>query len=158
MVREAKPVRKHGGPWQVRGMFMMAVALIAGCVFILVGISNVQHASQIRQHGVTVNATVIQNQGWGRNAVRVSYATAAGQQEQGTLNTPNDAASYPVGSAITAVYDPSSPSTVTLPGSGAGGGWAEVGIGAGILLLLAIAGGRAWLRGARLAGQRTVPL
>ena len=83
---------KRSEPWRSRGIFMMATWLIGGCVFIVgVGISNVHRARQISQHGVTVNATVIQNQGGGRYSVRVSYDTAAGHQEQGTLATPDDA-------------------------------------------------------------------
>lgn len=126
---------------------MMVTLFVGGCISIGVGISNVHHAGQISRHGVTVNATVIQNQGWGPYSVRVRYVTAAGQQEQGTLDTPAAAGSYPVGSAITVIYDRYSPSVVTLPGSGDSNGWIEIGIGAFALLLPGTVAGWGWLRG-----------
>ena len=108
---------------------MVVVLFAGGCVLLGTGISDIRHAGQISGSGVPVTATVVQDQGWGRYAVRVSYATAAGQQEQGTLDTPRDAAGYPVGSPLRVVYDPASPSVVTLPGSGASAGWAQAGGG-----------------------------
>lgn len=138
---------KRGSPWRSRGIFMIAVLFAGGCVLLGTGISGVRHAGQVSGSGVPVTATVIQDQGWGRYAVRVSYATAAGQQEQGTLDTSRDASGYPVGSPLRVVYDPASPSVVTLPGPGASAGWAQAGTGAFILLLLAAAATWAWTRG-----------
>jgi LPXTG-motif cell wall-anchored protein len=129
---------------------MIVIWLVAACVFVGVGISNVGHASSLGRRGVTVRATVTQDHGWGRFAVRVSYPTAVGQQQQGTLDTPQESTSYPVGSAITVVYDSASPSVVTLPGSSSTSGWAEVAVGAAGLLLLA--GVAAW--GLRRRRQR----
>jgi len=139
-------MNKRGDPWRSRGIVMVAVMLIGGCVLIGVGISNVQHAGQLRKRGVTVTATVVQDHGWGQYAVRVRYLTAAGRQHEGTLDTPRAAGSYPVGSPVTVVYDPASPSTVTLPGSGGSSGWPEIGVGAFLLLMLAALGGGDWLR------------
>ena len=71
---------KRGSPGRSRGIFMVAVLVIGSCVFLGAGISNVQHAGQISRRGVTEQVTVIQNQGWGRYAVRVRYLTAARQR------------------------------------------------------------------------------
>ncbi|HEY2507111.1 MAG TPA: DUF3592 domain-containing protein [Streptosporangiaceae bacterium] len=138
---------RPSAPWRSRGIAMIVIWFIAACVLLGVGISNVGHASSLGQHGITARATVTQNQGWGRFAVRVSYPTAAGQQ-QGTLDTPQDSTSYPVGSAISVVYDPASPSVVSLPGSSSASGWTELAVGAALLVLLAGFGARS-LRGRR---------
>lgn len=152
MSRRDRPRRARR--WRVRGIFMIAVWLIVGCVLLGTGLSNVQHARQLSAHGVTVAATVLQDQGYGRYAVRVGYQTAAGQREQGTLDTPQEAASYPVGSPVVVTYDPSSPSVVALPGSGsADGAWAEVAVGAFALLLLAGGALLSWLRRAPRAAS-----
>jgi hypothetical protein len=146
-------VRERTRPWLNRGAVAVVIWLVLACVSLGVGISNVYHARQISRHGVTANATVIQNHGWGSYVLRVRYQTAAGQQETGTLDTPARAATYPVGSAVTVTYDPYSPSVVTWPGSGDGSGWIEIGAGAFVMLLLAATAARAWLRGR----QRRLP-
>jgi hypothetical protein len=78
--------------------------------------------------------------------------TTAGEQEQGTLDTPDQASTYPVESMITVIYDPSSPPVVTLPGSGDSDSWIEIGHGSAALLFLAAIACWGWLRGRQ---QRT---
>jgi hypothetical protein len=129
---------------------MVVLIAVLGCVLMGAGISNVRHAGQLIAHGVTVHATVAQNHGFGQNSVLVHYFTATGHQEEGVLNTPAQAATYQAGSRLTVVYDPASPSIVTLPGSG-NGGWAEVVTGGVMLAVLALAAGGSWLRRRRQA-------
>ncbi len=152
----ARVKSKHGGLERGRGIVLVVILLVFGSVFLGTGISDVQHARQISRSGVPATATVVQDQGWGRFAVLVSYTTAAGQHLQGTLDTPSEADSYPVGSQLRVVYDPVSPSVVTLPGSGSTDGWIHTWVGAFILLLLAAAAVWGWRR-ARLQKIRQEP-
>jgi Protein of unknown function (DUF3592) len=100
------------------------------------GIADVVHAHQTGADGVPVAATVVVNKDPDdQDAVVVSYRTAAGAPEQGTVDTPVAGTSYPDGSVITVRYDPSDPAIVTLPGSGPLGPWLTVGAGVASLAI-----------------------
>jgi hypothetical protein len=146
---------KLGSPWCSRGIFVIAVLLADGRVLLGTRTSDVRRAGQFSGSGVPATATVAQDRGRGRYAIRVSYATVAGQQEQGTLD-PRDAADYPAGSPLRGAGDPASPSVVTPPGSGASAGGAEAGAGA---FIPAPAGrrGRPGLRRGRHRARQQAP-
>ena len=148
--RVAAAHRRHN-PTRSGGIFMILTGVIVACVFLGTGISNVGHAAELSREGTTVRATVLQNHGWGRSAIRVGYVTSSGKQE-GTLDTHRESTAYPLGSQVTVVYDRASPSVVTLPGEGAGGGWWEIGVGSTVLLLFGGLGLGSLVRRQRGAG------
>lgn len=129
-----------------RKVFIGMIFFILGAILLGGGISNVVHAGEIASNGVRVNAVVLGSAGgfadrYGvPHGLQVGYTTASGQQEQGTLDAPNAASSYRVGSAMTVVYDPFDPSVVTMPKESSSSPWSQV--VAGIAALICAA---AWL-------------
>ena len=132
----AKP---RGNPWGARGIVLIGAGLLSACGLLITGGANVYHAQQLAAHGITTQAVVTENHGYGPDAVLVRYTTTGGQREQGILNTPAQAAAYPRGSELTVIYDPADPQTVTFPGAG-NGGWAEIAAGASLLLSWTVIG------------------
>ncbi|MGA3153029.1 MAG: DUF3592 domain-containing protein [Streptosporangiaceae bacterium] len=124
-------------PNRTRAIFGTVLLLVIGFASIGVGLSDLAHARQISKNGIRVFSVVLENNGVGRNAVLVGYTTITGQHEEGVLDTPDEGLDYVIGSEITVVYDPSSPSVVTLPGAGDGDSWFTIGAGAACLVLLA---------------------
>jgi hypothetical protein len=119
---------------------LVFLLFIFGASFLGGGVSNVVHAGEIASNGLRVNAVVLGSAGgfssgsYGSHALQVSYRTASGQQEQGTLDAPNLASSYRIGSAITVVYDRSDPSVVAMPETNSSGPWSQVVVGIVALL------------------------
>jgi hypothetical protein len=137
------PLRQR--PYGSRRIFgstimLISISVIFGAAFLGTGISNVIHADDIASHGVQVRAIVLSRDlGFGTTGpshlLVVGYMTASGQHAQGQLDAPNAASSYRLGSAITVVYDPLSPSVVAIPKTGSLGPWLQVVTGIVCLLV-----------------------
>lgn len=125
------------GPKRVLSLALLAVLaltlLIGPLVMIVFGVINLDHANQIRAHGVAATATVIHrdedynsqdgNTCWG--AV-VSYVAAGGTAEQSDLNDRGQCMAD--GDQVRVVYDPAAPNIVQLASDrgDTGGGWGGV--------------------------------
>ena len=123
---------------------VLAVTLLIGpLVMIVFGVVNLNHASQIRGHGVAVTATVVHRDEdynsqdgdtcWG--AV-VSYVTAAGTAEQSDLSDRGQCMED--GDQVRVVYDPAVPNVVQLASErgDTGGGWGEIIMGGALTVLV----------------------
>ena len=113
---------------------VLAVTLLFGpLVMIVLGVINLNHASQIRAHGVAVTATVLTRHDdynsqngttcWG---AEVSYVTATGTAEQAGLSDRGDCLMD--GDQVRVVYDPAAPNVIQLASDrgNPSGGWGEV--------------------------------
>jgi len=143
-IRSARP--KLTGPKRVIWLVIltaMAVGILAGGPLTIVnGIGDVQHANQIKAHGVTVTATVLSDDQNYRNSgsdpcwgAEVSYVTADGASEHSDLD--NRGACLAVGSQVRVVYDTLAPNVVqpVSQRGNASGGWST--LVAGIIITVA---------------------
>jgi hypothetical protein len=131
--------------WLLLGFLVLLVgAMLIGFPFMIVfGVSDIQHANQIRAGGVTTTAMVLSDeQDYSRYATNpcagasVSYVTATGVAEQADLIQEGNC--LPVGSTVQVVYDPSAPNVIQ-PVSDRGstaGGWGGVIMGSLFTILV----------------------
>jgi hypothetical protein len=123
---------------------VLAVTLLAGApAMIVFGVINLSHANQIRAHGVTTTATVLNRDldynsqdgttCWG---AQVSYLTAGGIQERSDL--PDRGGCLTEGAQVRVVYDPAAPNVIQLASNrgDTSGGWGGVIMGSLFTVLL----------------------
>lgn len=150
-IRSTRP--KLTGPKRVLLIIILTVlavgALVGAPLTIVFGVGDIQHANQIKAHGVAVTATVqsddqnYRDSGddpcWGAG---VSYVTAAGTPEHAELD--NRGSCLAVGSHVRVVYDTLAPNVVQPAGQAgnASGGWST--LVTGIILTVAVWGIAIW--------------
>lgn len=154
MANRIRPTRpKLTGPKRVLSIIILTVlavgALVGSPLTIVFGVGDIQHADQIKAHGVAVTATVLgddenyRNSGsdpcWG---AEVSYVTADGAPEHSDLD--NRGSCLAVGSHVRVVYDKLAPNVVQPTGQAgnASGGWST--LVTGIILTVAVWGIAIW--------------
>jgi hypothetical protein len=132
MVRRRRPSRRAS---LVIGIVLLAGMIIYGAVLVGLGISGFVNEHELAASGVSAVGRVTATSGYGKNTIQVTYR-AGGREVQGTVGV--DPSSVYQGEPLDIVYDPSSPSVVSLASDvgDTSSAWAETITGAIFLLLV----------------------
>jgi hypothetical protein len=119
----------------VIGVILLAGLIIYGAVSLGLGISGFVNEHELAASGVSAVGRVTATSGYGKNTIQVTYQ-AGGREVQGTVGA--DPSSVYQGELLDVVYDPSSPSVVSLASDvgDTSSAWAETITGAIFLLLV----------------------
>jgi Protein of unknown function (DUF3592) len=134
MVRRRRLSRRAN---TVIGLVLLAGLTIYGAVSVGLGISGFVNEHELATSGVPAVARVTATSGYGKDTIQVTYQVN-GRSVQGTVGA--DPSSVYQGEVLSVVYDPSSPSVVSLAGDAGdtSSAWAETIVGAIFLLLVPV--------------------